>query len=1060
MAGEPKDGISIPYSGLAVVALVATTLVMQQATLDSARPPGPESQATGKELWLQDVEARLWHDPFDVIEKFRKTYRTEKQQELDLALKLGQPRSPVDDVAVPPDDAHGVELRLASPVRQYLAGKDTVRLLGAMVFGSSTEEDAEMRRRTRYATVSALVSAGYTPENADNLGYVRLPQQDSEYHHRGPLNIPFEWFARPGRTGGTDRLLLLWLDQSYYYNAPLQRLRHLKQVIAGKASRTMMFHVLGPADSDAFGEVVTALQNDAEDAASVGPLEIVSTSATSPLTGDPTRRFTHRDTTLYRVTGTDDRLVEALLNDLRLRRPFGDLNVAFLREIDTGYGRMFATGASAPLAPQDGTPDGEPQAAGRKEAVEVSHPRITSRYIGYLRQLDGGQLPTASRKNGSTAAERTPDNAVSERAHGPQQYDYLRRLAGTIRGQFGNGRVDAIGVFGNDVYDKLLILRALRSEFPNTVFMTTDADARFLDPREAAWTQNLVVASNFGLALHPDLQRGPPFRDAYQTAAYFGALLIAGNCVAKTARIARIDDPGRGNAENIATLIGPARLYEVGRSGFAPLVYTRDIEFQPDGCNFGPLLEDVRVPHLQPGQRPGSPDLPQHLVIVALLLAGLAWAYAIAGAPKPYRRTLARLPSRAYAGINGQPQKTAYAAAGAMLAIASAWSLSHYSGGMTRGVAVMLGFACGLLHCLAFRRQIAAVERPRWTFAALGASSGLLLLALYPVFVPNAEPFAWTDGISVWPTQLLRWCAATLGLFSLVYIHRMERRNARTIHNRYRLAPTAAGVGHGIVGHWNAYLAGRSDRSLHAILGALCYLLIGYGVMAAFGTMPGVPARGAFNILAVQVLIGFAVVIGIVLVMGLMWAYRAVVLQLCRPLLSGMLHMPTAAETGASLRLPAIAWTGGRSFVDLYLAHNLVAERLAALTRMVYFPFAVCALLIVARSRIFDGWDTPGGLAIVLLLPFALLIGAIVLLRNNTLVFHESLLHDMRNELVRLRPALIDDHLWQLERLLAQVEQEKRGSFESLAVQPFIRALLLPVGGLSGVELLEHLVLR
>ena len=1054
MAGEPKDGISIPYSGLAVVALVATTLVVQQAKLDSARPPTVEPQAAGKELWLQDVEARLWHDPFAVIEKFRKTQRAEKQQELDLAARLGQARTALTDTEVPPDDAHGIELRLGSPIRQYLANRDTVRLLGAMVFGSSTEEDAEMRRRTRYATVSALVSAGYTPENADNLGYVRLLQQDG-YDQRGPLNIPFEWFTRDGKKGETDRLLLLWLDQSYYYNAPLPRLRHLKKALSGDASARMTFHVLGPADSDAFGEVVKALQKDASPDDDAGSLEIVSTSATSPLTGNPTQPFLQKDTTLYRLTGTDDRLVHTLLEDLKLRRPFGQLNVAFLREIDTGYGRMFAT--TSGRVPPDDTPGGQVLTPPTGDVSVVPDPRITPRYIGYLRQLDGGQQSAATRKERNAPAERTSDSAVSERAHGPQQYDYLRRLAGTIRGQFSDRRVDAIGVFGNDVYDKLLILRALRSEFPNTVFMTTDADARLLDPQEATWTQNLVVASNFDLALHPDLQRGPPFRDAYQTAAYFGALLIAGNCIEQTAALARVDHPGPADPGKIAKLIGPPRLYEVGRSGFTPLVHTPGVPLQRGKCNLGTLVDRGDIPQLQPALHLGVPGRSRYVILIALAL-GLAWAYALVHQPAPALRTLYSLPRRAGRGLRAHPLAAAFAAGGALLAFIGTIAIGKAGNGLFAGFGIMLGFLCGLAHCFAFRHSIAVDAPSRWAFAVIGAAVGLLLAALYAALWPVHEPFAWAEGTSVWPTQLIRFLAAGFGLFSLAYVHRMERRNARQIGIRHRLRALANTQG--IVGRWNAYLAGRRWRSLQTLFAALAYLLIGSGLMGLLGATPGVPARGAFNIMAVQVLIGFAVIIGIVLVMGLMWAYRAAVLQLCRPLMTGPIHMPTAQDFGASLQLPAIAWSGGRSFVDLYLAHGLVAERLTVLTRMVYFPFAVCALLIVARSRLFDGWDTPIGLGILLLLPFALLFGAVVLLRNNTIAFHDCLMQDMQNELLRIRPAIGDQPMWQLEKLLAQVDREKRGSFQSLAVQPFIRALLLPVGGFSGIELLEHLVLR
>jgi len=47
----------------------------------------------------------------------------------------------------------------------------------------------------------------------------------------------------------------------------------------------------------------------------------------------------------------------------------------------------------------------------------------------------------------------------------------------------------------------------------------------------------------------------------------------------------------------------------------------------------------------------------------------------------------------------------------------------------------------------------------------------------------------------------------------------------------------------------------------------------------------------------------------------------------------------------------------------------------------------------------------------------------------------------------------------QFERLYERVRNESRGSFQNLALQPLIRALLLPIGGFSGIEILQHVVL-
>jgi hypothetical protein len=84
--------------------------------------------------------------------------------------------------------------------------------------------------------------------------------------------------------------------------------------------------------------------------------------------------------------------------------------------------------------------------------------------------------------------------------------------------------IRAVGVLGSDLYDKLLVLQALRPLLPDARFFTTDLDALLLHPAEQKVTRNLLVASGFGLQLHPDIQRSiPPFRSNYQTAEFLAA---------------------------------------------------------------------------------------------------------------------------------------------------------------------------------------------------------------------------------------------------------------------------------------------------------------------------------------------------------------------------------------------------------------------------------------------------------------------------------------------------------------------------------------------------------
>ena len=165
----------------------------------------------------------------------------------------------------------------------------------------------------------------------------------------------------------------------------------------------------------------------------------------------------------------------------------------------------------------------------------------------YLRGLDGVTVegaPTQNRRsddnlrsNDDTKASNNSRNGSGnappvEWPEGRDQRDYLRRLVDQRLFQsdwrHAETEVQAIGIIGNDVPDKLMMLQALRNSFQDRTVFTTDLDARMLHPAVNRYTRNLIVASSMPLALGDDLQCGiAPFRDSYQTAMFLAARYAA-----------------------------------------------------------------------------------------------------------------------------------------------------------------------------------------------------------------------------------------------------------------------------------------------------------------------------------------------------------------------------------------------------------------------------------------------------------------------------------------------------------------------------------------------------
>src|SRR5436309_2531174 len=240
-----------------------------------------------------------------------------------------------------------------------------------------------------------------------------------------------------------------------------------------------------------------------------------------------------------RTVAPDDEVLCELICELERRRipvvqqpwakaeaGFKPPHIVIRSEWDTPYGRSL--GATF-----------EAQASGQTINQILEQPDKRPSWIHsyhYLRGIDG-QLPGESGKESQheqPQKSQLGQNTVAiEATEGLNQSDYLRRLARQMkednaRWQREDGvGIRAIGLLGSDIYDKLMILRALRPEFPGALFFTNNYDAHF--ERRDDWdaTHNLVIASPFGSAL-PDIylqQHIAPFRDTNQTSMYVGTLV-------------------------------------------------------------------------------------------------------------------------------------------------------------------------------------------------------------------------------------------------------------------------------------------------------------------------------------------------------------------------------------------------------------------------------------------------------------------------------------------------------------------------------------------------------
>ena len=530
----------------------------------------------------QVVEARLWQDPFAAVAAYQNAGKVPPE------------------TATNEPSAHtlpALREQISRRLTNSAAANDRVLVMLQMVSGGPYLEDAETRVRARNAVVSALAQAGYVPWDEEHIDFLTTawpkgaeltgawtnriaPLKDSGSTNLA-LAVPFEWFqpnelhlASPGRVAPSNHVLVCWLPREAFDDHPLKRLSQLIASLHPETGETngdpkQRFQLFDPnlratvQEFDEQGPRPTAGEKSLSPAQLLTGLQIYSswsTEADALVAPNATGRrrenvwkaFDEHHIAFTNVTTTDDELVEELIRELKLRGV--DLvrdkaSIALISEWDSQYGRALPLTFAAKLVQLQ-----------RRDQRRLSQTNLQSVFAdlhgnaglwptnvlrcNYLRGLDGKLPGEKFEKKTSEGKSRAEELEGFERPEGPSQLDHVPRLAVELveRDQDakreGRLRLRAIGVLGSDVYDKLLLIQALRSRFPGCLFFTVDLDARLFHPTELSWTRNLLVASSFDLELHESLQDPiPPFRDRHQTSLFLACLVALGQVTNDLQRI-------------------------------------------------------------------------------------------------------------------------------------------------------------------------------------------------------------------------------------------------------------------------------------------------------------------------------------------------------------------------------------------------------------------------------------------------------------------------------------------------------------------------------------------
>jgi hypothetical protein len=138
-----------------------------------------------------------------------------------------------------------------------------------------------------------------------------------------------------------------------------------------------------------------------------------------------------------------------------------------------------------------------------------------------------------------------------------------------------------------------------------------------------------------------------------------------------------------------------------------------------------------------------------------------------------------------------------------------------------------------------------------------------------------------------------------------------------------------------------------------------------------------------------------------------------------------------------------------------------------AMTRMIYYPFIVLFVLIIARQSLFDNFDWPIALVVIFAISFGVLLTSTFLTRRSADYARHSATMWLGDTVARLKwklagvpenaqPEADRCALAQAEWQLSRIQQIGGAALtEGLFTNPLLRAVLIPLGGTSALHAMD-----
>jgi hypothetical protein len=133
-----------------------------------------------------------------------------------------------------------------------------------------------------------------------------------------------------------------------------------------------------------------------------------------------------------------------------------------------------------------------------------------------------------------------------------------------------------------------------------------------------------------------------------------------------------------------------------------------------------------------------------------------------------------------------------------------------------------------------------------------------------------------------------------------------------------------------------------------------------------------------------------------------------------------------------------------------------IAKHTRAVNKLMWYPFIVLLLMVLARQRMFDGWDYPWPLMVVQLLLLVALWLHNWRLRIEADDARQAILMRLHNLVLACPEDIGKTRREQLKDIIDDVEKQQTGAFGHWTEDYFLKAMTLPFLGEGGMFLLDR----